>query len=115
LAPPGPKTSLKKKLKSFVGIIETFILFGMVMGGIFFGIFTPTEAAALGAFFTLVMALIRKQLSWEGFVTSLADTIRISCMIIVLVAGAIIFGHSMAVTRVPFEISAWVGNLPLPS
>ena len=114
LAPPGPKTSIRKKIKSFIGVIETFILFGMVMGGIFFGIFTPTEAAALGAFFTMVLAIIRRQLSWDGFLKSLADTTRISCMIMVIVAGATIFGHFMAVTRVPFEISAWVGGLPLP-
>jgi len=115
LAPPGPKTSLAKKLRSFVGVIETLILFGMVMGGIFFGIFTPTEAAALGAFFTLALAIIRRQLSWDGFLKSLADTTRISCMIMVIVAGATIFGHFMAVTRIPFEISAWVSNLPLPN
>ena len=115
LAPPGPKTVMSEKLKSFMGVIETLIIFGMVMGGIFFGIFTPTEAAALGAFFTLLLAIIRRQLTWEGFLKSLADTTRISCMIMVIVAGATIFGHFMAVTRVPFEISTWVSNLPLPS
>jgi tripartite ATP-independent transporter DctM subunit len=115
LAPPGPKTVMAEKLKSFMGVIETLIIFGMVMGGIFFGIFTPTEAAALGAFFTLLLAIIRRQLTWDGFLSSLADTTRISCMIMVIVAGATIFGHFMAVTRVPFEISTWVSNLPLPS
>ena len=115
LAPPGPKTSFKEKIKSFVGVIETIILFGMVMGGIFFGIFTPTEAAATGAFFTLVMALARRQLTWKGFLRALSDTTRTSCMIMVIVAGATIFGHFMAVTRVPFEISDWVANLPLPN
>jgi tripartite ATP-independent transporter DctM subunit len=115
LAPPGPKTSIRKKIKSFIGVIETIILFGMVMGGIFFGIFTPTEAAAIGAFFTLVLAMVRRQLSWEGFLKSIASTTRISCMVMVIVAGATVFGHFMAVTRVPFEISAWVANLPLPN
>jgi tripartite ATP-independent transporter DctM subunit len=110
LAPEGPKTSLTKKIRSFVGVVET-----LVMGGIFFGIFTPTEAAAIGAFFTLVLALIRRQLIWQGFFKAVADTTRISCMIMVIVAGATIFGHFMAVTRVPFEISGWVANLPLPS
>jgi tripartite ATP-independent transporter DctM subunit len=115
LAPPGPKTSIRKKIKSFIGVIETIILFGMVMGGIFFGIFTPTEAAAVGAFFTLVLAIVRKQLSWDGFLKSIASTTRISCMVMVIVAGATVFGHFMAVTRVPFEISSWVANLPLPN
>jgi tripartite ATP-independent transporter DctM subunit len=115
LAPPGEKTSFKKKFRSFMGVIEAIILFGSVMGGIFFGIFTPTEAAAIGAFFTLVLALLRKQLSWEGFLKSIADTTRISCMVMVIVGGATVFGHFMAVTRVPFEISNWVSTLPLPS
>jgi len=114
LAPPGPKTSIREKMRSFAGIIETLIIFGMVMGGIFFGIFTPTEAAAAGAFLTLVLAIIRRQLSWQGFLKSVADTTRISCMVMVIVAGATIFGHFMAVTRVPFDISNWVSSLPLP-
>jgi C4-dicarboxylate transporter, DctM subunit len=84
------------------------------MGGIFFGIFTPTEAAAAGAFLTLVLAIVRGQLSWKGFLDSVADTTRISCMVMVIVAGATIFGHFMAVTRVPFDISNWVSSLPLP-
>jgi len=114
LAPPGPSTSLTQKVKSFMGVVETIILFTMVMGGIFFGIFTPTEAAAAGAFLTLVMALVRRQLTWQNFLHSIADTTRISCMVMVIVAGATIFGHFMAVTRVPFELSGWVSSLPLP-
>ncbi len=115
LAPPGPKTSFREKIKSFVGILETLAIFGMVMGGIFFGIFTPTEAAATGALVTIIMALARKQLSWQGFIQSLADTTRISCMVMVIVTGAVIFGHFMAVTRLPYDLANWVSNLPLPN
>jgi tripartite ATP-independent transporter DctM subunit len=114
LAPPGPKTPLREKVKSFVGVLETLLIFLMVMGGIFFGIFTPTEAASAGAFLTLLIALVRRQLNWQGFVQSLADTTRISCMVMVIVTGAVIFGHFMAVTRVPYELAGWVGSLPLP-
>jgi tripartite ATP-independent transporter DctM subunit len=115
LAPPGPKTSIREKLRSFAGVIETLIIFGLVMGGIFFGIFTPTEAAATGAFMTIVLSLVRRQLTWAGFVRSLADTTRISCMVMVIVTGAVIFGHFMAITRVPYDLANWVSNLPLPS
>ena len=114
LAPPGPKTSIKEKMVSFVGVIEPLLLFAMVMGGIFFGIFTPTEAAAVGAFLTLLIAILRRQLTWQGFVQSLADTTRISCMVMVIVTGATIFGHFMAITRLPFELAGWVSSLPLP-
>jgi C4-dicarboxylate transporter DctM subunit len=115
LAPAGPKTTLKEKITSFMGIIETLILFAMVMGGIFFGIFTPTEAAAAGAFLTILIALIRRQLTWQDFVKSLADTTRISCMVMVIVTGAVIFGHFMAVTRLPYDLATWVSSLPLPN
>ena len=115
LAPPGPKTSLREKVKSFVGVFETLLIFGMVMGGIFFGIFTPTEAAAAGAFLTLLLAIIRRQLTWQSFVQSLADTTKISCMVMVIVTGAVIFGHFMAVTRLPYDLANWVSNLPFPN
>ena len=114
LAPASPSTSLKEKISSFAGVIETLIIFLLVMGGIFFGIFTPTEAAAAGAFLTLLLAVTRRQLSWQGFVNSLADTTRISCMVLVIVTGAVIFGHFMAITRVPYELANWVSTLPLP-
>jgi C4-dicarboxylate transporter, DctM subunit len=114
LAPPGPKTSFKEKFRSFAGVIETLILFALVMGGIFFGIFTPTEAAAIGAFLTILIAVFRRQLTWNAFVKSLADTTKISCMIMVIVTGAVIFGHFMAITRLPYELAEWVSSLPLP-
>jgi len=114
LAPPGPKTSFKEKFRSFAGVLETLILFALVMGGIFWGFFTPTEAAATGAFLTLLIALIRRQLSWQGFAEAIADTTKISCMIMVIVTGAVVFGHFMAITRIPYELAENVGSLPLP-
>jgi tripartite ATP-independent transporter DctM subunit len=114
LAPPGPQTTFVQKIKSLTGVIEALIIFGSVMGGLFFGLFTPTEAAATGAFFTLLLSILRKQLSWKDFLKSIADTTRLSCMVMVIVAGATVFGHFMAVTRIPFDLSIWVGTLPLP-
>jgi tripartite ATP-independent transporter DctM subunit len=114
LAPPGPKTSFREKFRSFAGVLETLILFALVMGGIFWGFFTPTEAAATGAFLTLLIALFRGQLSWRGFTEAVTDTTKISCMIMVIVTGAVIFGHFMAITRIPYELAAHVGSLPLP-
>lgn len=115
LAPPGPKTTLKEKAKSFTGVLEALIIFAFVMGGLFFGLFVPTEAGAVGAFLTLLVALIRRQLTWQGFLRSLIDSARISCMVMVIVAGAVVFGHFMAITRIPFNLANWVSALPLPS
>jgi len=109
----APKSTFREKIASLSGVIETFILFILVMGGLFIGIFTPTEAAAIGAFGTLIIALIGRNISWRGFIQSLQETTRISCMILVIVAGATVFGHFLAVTSIPTEIGDWVSELQL--
>jgi len=112
--PPGESFPLKVKLKSLLGMGETLIVFILVMGGLFIGLFTPTEAAAVGSFGVLMVSLIRRQLTWQGFVKSLYETLRTSCMVMMLIAGAVIFGKFLAVTRIPFDLAAWVGGLNLP-
>ncbi|MFB0505161.1 MAG: TRAP transporter large permease [Thermodesulfobacteriota bacterium] len=114
LGPRGPRASLKEKLQSLSGVLEMLIIFSLVMGGLFKGFFTPTEAGAIGAFCTLLLAMIRRQMNWRGFVQSLAETTRISCMVLVIVTGATVFGHFLAITRIPFELAGWVQGLPLP-
>jgi tripartite ATP-independent transporter DctM subunit len=89
-------------------------LFLLVMLGLYFGVFTPTEAGAVGSLFALLISLVQRKLSWKGFVSSIIDTIRVSCMVIVIVAGAMIFGKFLAVTRIPFDIADWVVKLPVP-
>jgi tripartite ATP-independent transporter DctM subunit len=100
-------------VKSLLGMSETLAVFILVMGGLFIGLFTPTEAAAVGAFGVLAVSLIRRQLTWEGFVTSLYETLRTSCMVLLLIAGATIFGKFLAVTRIPFDIASWIGGFDL--
>ena len=114
IAPRGPKTSWKEKAVSLFGLIETIVLFIIVMGGLFLGFFTPTEAGGVGAFGALVIAVVRRNISFSGLVQSLFETTRISCMILVIVAGATIFGHFLAVTRIPFDIANFVVGFNLP-
>lgn len=114
LGPKGPKVSLREKLASLSGLIETLLLFVLIMGGLFWGFFTPTEAGAIGAFGTLLLGLAGRNLTMKGFVASLAETTRISCMILVIVAGATIFGHFLAVSRIPFDIARGVSEIQLP-
>ena len=111
VAPRGPRVDLRTRLASLSGLIETLLLFLLVMGGLFLGFFTPTEAGAVGAMGSLLIALFRRNISWKGFVQSLFETTRISCMILVIVAGATIFGHFLAITRIPFDIADWVALL----
>jgi tripartite ATP-independent transporter DctM subunit len=114
LAMPGARFTLREKIASLAGVVETLILFVAVMGGLFIGFFTPTEAAAIGAFGTLLIAVVGRHLSWKGFAQSLVETTRVSCMILVIVAGATVFGHFLAVTRIPFDVGNWVMGLQMP-
>ena len=113
LAMPWARFSLREKIASLTGVVETLILFVAVMGGLFSGVFTPTEAAAVGAFGTLLIAVAGRHLSWNGFVQSLVETTRVTCMILVIVAGATVFGHFLAVTRIPFDVGTWVMGLQI--
>jgi len=114
LGPAGPATSWWVKLVSLGGVAETVILFVLVMGGMFLGYFTPTEAAAVGAAGSLIIALAKKRLNWSMLSRSLLETARTSCMVMIIVAGAVMFGHFLAVTRIPFELASWLASLPLP-
>lgn len=114
LAPRGERTSWLEKIKGLSGTIEMLLLFALVMGGLFVGWFTPTEAGAVGAAGSLVIALVRRKLSLEDFWKAVAETTRITAMVFLIIAGATIFGHFMAITRAPFALSEWVGGLPLP-
>lgn len=114
LAPPGPQIPWGEKLSAVLsGGIEVIIIFAAVMGGLFAGIFTPTEAGAVGAFSTLVVAIVRRKLSWKNFLRSLADSVRISAMIMFLVAAASIYGRFLAITGVPTSLATWAVQLPL--
>ncbi|MBE9573757.1 MAG: TRAP transporter large permease [Proteobacteria bacterium] len=112
--PPGESFSWPEKIKSLLGMSETLAVFIIVMGGLFIGLFTPTEAAAVGAFGMLLVSLMRRQLTRQGFVNALYETLATSCMVMLLIAGATVFGKFLAVTRIPFDIATWVGGLDLP-
>jgi len=113
LAPPGAQTSWKGKLRSLTGVIETLILFLFVIGGLFLGWFSPTQAGAIGAGGALVIGLLRRQISWRGFFVAVKDALQTSCMVIFCITGATVFGHFMAVSRITFDLADWVAGLPL--
>jgi len=111
--PAGPKTTFKEKIKSLTGVLEAIAIFVLVIGGLYFGVFTPTEAGAAGVFLTLLVTVPTGKLKWKGILDSMRDTLKISCMALVLVTGALIFGRFLAVTRLPFIIADFAVSLPV--
>lgn len=114
LAPRTQRYSLREKMRSLSGVVETLVLFTFVMGGMFVGWFTPTEGAAVGAVGSVVIAAVGGNCSWRMLARAAEETVRTSCMVLVIVAGATMFGHFLAVTRIPGELASWLTGLPLP-
>ena len=115
LGPTGPRSSWRERISSIRGgLLEAMFVFLISVGGLFTGLFTPTEAGAVGAGGILLVSLWRKSIDRDKLKKSLLDTTRTTAMIMLMIAGAVIFGRFMAVSRVPFELANWVGSLSLP-
>ena len=114
LGPPGAATSWKEKIRATGGIVEALVLFLLAIGGLFLGWFSPTQAGAIGAGGALLIGLTRRKLTWKNFIESGKDGLLTACMVIFIITGAVIFGHFLAVSTIPFLLADWIGNLPIP-
>ena len=115
LAPPVAAVAWRERFRSLGGVVEILLLFALVMGGMFAGWFTPTEAAAVGAAGSVALAAAARKCSFRMLATALGETLRTFCMVMVIVAGATVFGHFLQITNVPMELAAWMAALPLPA
>lgn len=113
--PAGPSTTWREKLASLPGSIEMLLLFGSVMGGLFAGLFSPTEVGAAGSALALLISLGSGHMSRKKFILAIKDTLRISCMIMVIMFGAIIFARFLTIARLPSEVAAFVTSMDIPS
>ena len=114
LAPATVSVSWRTRFRSLAGVLEMLVLFVFVMGGMFAGWFTPTEAAAIGAAGSVTIAAVGGHCSLRMLWTAAQETLRTSCMVMTIVAGATIFGHFLAVTGLPMQFAATLAGLPVP-
>jgi len=103
--------SLREKLIALKGVWETVAIFLLVIGGIYFGIFTPNEAAGVGATILFLIAVIKRKLTGKTLLASLFETVRISVMVLFLVAAANVFSYFLALSMIPMKVSAWIIGL----
>lgn len=115
LAPKGEKVTMQEKMQSLKGVIPILILFVIVLGGIFSGIFSANEGAAVGAFIALLFLIGKRKASWENIRKSLADTLRTSCMIFMIMVGAYIFGYFLTISRIPTTLANGIAASNLPN
>ena len=112
--PRGPKTPFVEKVKAALKVIDVLLLFFVVIGGLLYGFFTPTQAGGIGAAGALIIGVIRRELSWKAFISNTRDALRTSCMILTIIACATVFGHFMTVSKIPMALSNLVMSLNLP-
>ncbi|MBA7671134.1 C4-dicarboxylate TRAP transporter large permease protein DctM [subsurface metagenome] len=113
MGPPGPRTSFTQKIASLKNTWIVLVLFLLVIGGLYLGVFSPTEAAGVGAFGAFIFALGRRRLGWKAFKGSLSDTGRTTAMVFIILLGAMILNYFLAVTRLPFELAGIIAGLAL--
>jgi len=111
--PPGERTSWVTKIKSLTGFFEVAVIFILVIGGLFAGLFTPTEAGAVGTVIALVLGLAQGHLGAREIIKALDETIRISAMVMLLVVAAILFGRFLAITRLPFTLADMISSMSI--
>ena len=101
LGPAGPRTSFKEKIFSLKDTWIVILLFVCIIGSLYSGICTPTEAAAVGSFVAFIFAVAKKRLTRKTMWLSFLDTVKSTSMLMIIFVGAIIMSHFLAVTRIP--------------
>ena len=111
--PRGRRADRKERWQSLRDVWATLLLFFVVMGGIYGGFVTVTEAAGLGVFGALVIGLARRRLSWNAIVDSLVEALRTSAAIFFILIAAFLFQYFLAVTQMPQLLGDFLATLPV--
>ncbi|MBI2869684.1 MAG: TRAP transporter large permease subunit [Chloroflexi bacterium] len=111
LAPKGPRANWKERFGTFKHMWATVALILLVTGGIYAGIFTPTEAAAAGALGAFIIALLTRSLNWAIFRSSMLSTLKTSSFIFLIMVGAFLFSRLLALSKVSALVGGFVGGL----
>ncbi|WP_425041034.1 TRAP transporter large permease [Primorskyibacter sp. S187A] len=105
-----PPVPMAERFAALIAVWPVLVVFGLVVGGIYSGWFTPTEGAAVGAFGTGLIAFVKGGLTWSSLGESFTTTAKASAMIFFIILGAAFYNGFLALTQLPQEIAAWVGG-----
>ncbi|MGD9161428.1 MAG: TRAP transporter large permease [Desulfobacteraceae bacterium] len=114
MGPRGDNASFITKIKSLSGTWGMLLLFIIVMGGIYLGVFTPTEAAGVGAFGAFIISVLKRKMTWKKLVECLMEAGKTTAMIFLIIIGANIFSTFLGLARLPMGLVDFVMGLALP-
>lgn len=114
LGPKGESFPLKEKMKSLPELIWVVGIFLVVVFGLVWGFFTPTEAGSMGTLAVILLSVAKRDISFKNFLKSIAESLNTACMVLVLIAGSTVFGHFLAVSKIPIFAANFAMSLPYP-
>ena len=115
LAPRAEAAGWKERARSVPQIFGPLLIFVVTVGGMLAGYFTPTEAGSVGAIAVLLFALLKRDLDRRGFAKSVRESLRMGCMVLMLIGGSAVLGHFIVISKIPGVVASWTLSLPLPS
>lgn len=113
LAPSGQVVSWSEKFIALRGLFVPIIIVFLVLGSIYLGFATPTEAAAVGASGSILCAVLSRRLKLRDFMEAVATTVSFSCMVMLLVIGGSLLGKLFAIELIPQKLGAFTVGLPI--
>ena len=113
IAPKSEPSTWKARVRTLPEVFWIMVVFLLVVGGIMEGFFTPTEAGAVGTFAVLLLAILKRDMTFKIYVRSVKEALRTAIMILMLVAGSTVLGHFITITNIPQNTAEWVAGLPV--
>jgi C4-dicarboxylate transporter, DctM subunit len=114
LAPRGQAASWKERVRSVPQIFWPLLIFAVTVGGLLGGFFTPTEAGSVGAIAVVLLTSLKRDLDYRGFAKSVRESLRMGCMVLMLIGGSAVLGHFVVISKIPSVVAVWTLGLPLP-
>ena len=109
--PSGPRSSWSERVESVKGVWATLLLFGFVIGGLYGGMFTATEAAGAGAGGAFIIGVARGRLNGKQILQCLLETTRTTAAVFTILIGALLFGYFLTITQTPQKVTAFLTGL----
>jgi C4-dicarboxylate transporter DctM subunit len=113
IAPRAPRSTWAERIKSSPEFLWVGMIFFVVIGGLMEGWFSPTEAGSIGTAAVLILAYAKRAFPFSALIKAFEESLRTACMVLVLIAGSVVFGHFLTVTEIPKITADWVGGLPI--
>jgi C4-dicarboxylate transporter DctM subunit len=113
VAPRSERSTWNARLRSVPEVLWVLTIFLIVVGGIMAGVFTPSEAGSVGTFALLVLAVVRRDMTFKKYIASMEGALNTAGMILILIAGSTVLGHFIAITNIPQKMADWIVTLPI--